>query len=713
VAGQLKQWVAVQALRFRQSVGEFIASPTRWYRRRVLWLKTVLFLAVLMVVTGSAFVHLFVLSSGRAKEIRRELFQRDLRDLVGRFDADERFVIDNNLAELLGERRALRPLLLPRQYYTGLPAGSAPLPRQPPRNCFVQLEPVDGSVRKGDRICAYFGENRAPGRYLYLAATLAEEELIPLKLGDTQLMADALKIQITAKGQTVAWWLTYQLPPHSSRPDRFELTAFRQVGDNQRDRDRKIEGWAYVQRQGQVSQVHLIARLDFREFLGADDDDAVWPPPGWRDTTLSVERKDAWANPPRYQLIQYKPTGISELSLSGLGAQIFNAYGSIRVEGTREGVRKTWPVEPPAGMREKLEPGPLGVKLSGGDLLWPTEPTSQPEPLPDTDLVITVSHPWRLVEKGFWQIALYLVALLVGGGFATWYFSKNLLMPIGDWSRYSERLATVRTDSDVTLPHAERRDEVGILATAINTLIRGVREQMANSQSEREARAAEARRKEQEEIENRMQNLKVMGHEIRSPLQALMALHRDPADKSRRYIERMLAALPHLLGGAATMDAIGTRELEIEEFDLAVFLTSVASNAEYSDISNVKYEGKSSGVRCVADLGMVEDAITHILNNAERLRTPDSPIRMVLVETADKAGVEIWNDGRQIPDENLELIFDFGFSTAQKTESEGHGVGLFVTKDYLRRMSGSISVRNHGSGVVFTVMLPVAPSLLA
>jgi len=114
-----------------------------WYRRRALWLRTVLFLTVLLVVTASASIHLYFLSSDRAKEIRRELFQRDLRDLVGRFDADERFVLENNTSELIGERRALRPLLLPRAYYTGLPTTAATvLPRQPPRNCFVYLEPI-------------------------------------------------------------------------------------------------------------------------------------------------------------------------------------------------------------------------------------------------------------------------------------------------------------------------------------------------------------------------------------------------------------------------------------------------------------------------------------------------------------------------------------------------------------------------------------------
>ncbi|WP_421955260.1 sensor histidine kinase [Polaromonas sp.] len=666
-----------------------------------------------MIITSTASGHLYFLLSDRAKEIRRELFQRDLRDLVGRFDADERFVIENNLPELTKERRALQPLLLPRQYYIGLPPGGGPLlPRQPPRNCFVHLEPVNGPIRAGDRFCSYFGESKAPGRYLYLAATFADEELVALKQGNTKLAADAVKVAINANGHEVVWWLTFQLPPNPARSDRFELTAFRQIDENQRNRDKKIEGWAYVQRQAKGAQIiHLIARLDFREFLSAEvEGEDVWPPPSWRDTTVLVERKDAWATSPKMDMLTYRSTGVSDLSLSGLGTQIFNAYGSISLENQVND--KVLSIEPPDSLRKKLEPSPLGVKFSGGDMLWPAESTSQPEPLPDTYLILRVSHPWTIIEKGFWQIALYLVLLLIGGALATLYFSNSLLKPIGDWSRYSEKIAKVRTDDEVVLPYGERENEIGVLARAINSLIQGVRDQMAKSQAEREARATEARRKQEEEMQNRLQNLKVMGHEIRTPLQALMALHRDANSPSRRYINRMLAALPHLLGGAATFDAIGSRELAIEEFDIAEFLTQVAKNAIHSDIADVMYVGESQGISCPADKGAFEDALTNVLNNANRHRLPNSSIHMTLTADEKKASVEIWNNGPTISEEVAAKIFEFGYSTTEKTEAEGQGVGLYVAKDYLRRMGGTLDVRNHEQGVVFTLTLPIAQTLI-
>jgi len=685
-----------------------------WYRRRALWLRTVLFLTVLLVVTASASIHLYFLSSDRAKEIRRELFQRDLRDLVGRFDADERFVLENNTSELIGERRALRPLLLPRAYYTGLPTTAATvLPRQPPRNCFVYLEPIgEGQPSDDDRFCSYFGESKAAGRYLYVAGTFAEDDVVPLKPGDLKMVADTIKIDIEASGQKVTWWLAFQPPPFFARRDRYELTAFRQVGDNQRDRDRKIEGWAYLQRQARSSRLHFIARLDFREFIEPKSDEE-WPPNGWHGTTFSVERRDASANTSIIRTIKYRGDGRAELSLSSLGTQIFNAYGSIQLRKIGETPEQAWSIDPPENLRAKFAPGFLGAKLEKGDLLLPATPTSQSESIPDTNLSVTVAHPWRLIEKGFWQIFIYLLVLLTGSGLVFWYFVRALLGPIGEWAKYSEQLAVTRRDLNVSLPYGDQRNEIGMLATAINGLIKSLRDQMAQAHDEREKRAAESRRQRDQEVENRMQNLKVMGHEIRSPLQALMAIHSGPNDPGRRYVDRMFAALPHLMGGASAVDAIGSREMDIVEFDLAHFLSEVARNAEHADISQVEYGGPPQGVRCLADLFSFEDALTHVLNNADRHRAPDTPIRLVLVAQDEAAGVEVWNDGRNIPHDNLEKIFEFGFSTATTAEGYGQGVGLYVARDYLRRMRGTITARNYASGVVFTLMLPIAPSLFA
>jgi signal transduction histidine kinase len=667
---------------------------------------------MLLAISGAAVVHLFILWTNRAQEVRQELLQRDLRDLIGRFDGDERFVIEKNLQQLLTERRTLQPLLLPRQYYSGLPATAASfLPRQPPRNCFVRLL-LDSGESSNDRLCMYFSENKAPGRYLYINARFEDADFIQLRPGDSKFLADALKLTLAGNGRSVTWWLTFQLPPIPLRRDRFEVAAFREVDALRRDRDRKVEGWAYQQAQPHGTQlVQVIARLDYKAFLSEDEEDA-WPPTGWRDTSAILERRDAKVGGSLIETMRYRRDGLTDLSLSSLGAQIFNAYGTIALEGSVDGKKRSWQVEPPAQFREKLQPGYIPIKTSGGDILWPSTPSTRSEPLPETTLVMTVSQPWMFVEKGFWQIAIYLVVLFVGGVWTTAYFRRNLLGPIADWSRHSEDLAKVRTDSSVALPYAERRNEIGILAKAINALIDVVREQTARAHAERAERDREVRRKQEEEMQNRMQNMTVIGHEIRAPLQALMALHPDSLDRSRHHIDRMNAALPHLLGGAVTADAISSRSLSKEEIDLARFLVEVADNAGQLSIPQVTYSGPPDGVVCVVDDGALEDVLANLLRNAHRHRDTGTEIQVTLVGDGESAVIEIANDGPAIPDELATRIFDFGISTVRRTEEAGRGIGLYVARNYLTRMGGTLAVRNHARGVVFTITLPRISTLL-
>jgi signal transduction histidine kinase len=696
------------------SVLKFGHRVRAWYRRRVLLIWTQVFLLMLLLVTLAALTHLWKVSSERAQSIRQELFQRDLRDLVGRFDSDERYVLDHNLAELLTERRTLRPLLLPRQYYIGLPPGArAFLPRQPPRNCFVNLVPT-GEVppSPSDRICTYFAESRAAGRYLFVDATFADDDLVALRPGDTQFKADAVKLSVSANSTATAWWLVFQPSPYSARSDRYDLTAFREVDGLRRDRDKKVEGWAYLQPQANGTRlVHLIARIEFKEFLNTGDDEE-WPPEGWHKTQIRVERRNASSDGAVLRDYAFLPDGPSELSLSTLGAQIYGSYGSLAVERVANGASGVWRIQPPATLDAKLDAGKFGIKVSEGDLLISSSPTSHSEALPDTSVSLRVSHPWRLIEKGFWQIALYLLALFGGGLFVTRYFNRNLLEPLADWSRHSEQLTLVRTDASVELPYGERNNEVGVLARAFNALIQSVRDQTVRDAAERAARDADARKRQEIEVRNREQNLQVIGHEIRSPLQALVALHTEPNDPSKRHIDRMLAALPHLLGGAATADAIGARAMTMEELDIAEYVRDVAKNAAAIGIKRVAYSGPSTGIYSLVDDGAFDDALTNILTNGDRHRIPDTDICLIVSSDEATVTIDIMNDGPHVPEALLERIFELGFSTLRPSASGGQGMGLYVARTYIEKMGGSLAVRNHAQGVTFTIKLPISAASL-
>ena len=62
-------------------------------------------LILLFLLTLATLVNLVTTSVEKARSIRQERFDRDLRELAGRFDADERYVLEKNLTEVAPEFR--------------------------------------------------------------------------------------------------------------------------------------------------------------------------------------------------------------------------------------------------------------------------------------------------------------------------------------------------------------------------------------------------------------------------------------------------------------------------------------------------------------------------------------------------------------------------------------------------------------------------------
>ncbi|MDG0831668.1 sensor histidine kinase [Roseateles saccharophilus] len=237
------------------------------------------------------------------------------------------------------------------------------------------------------------------------------------------------------------------------------------------------------------------------------------------------------------------------------------------------------------------------------------------------------------------------------------------------------------------------RDELGILAGSLADLLQHARDSL---------------RREQLRAEREHDQWHAVGHEIMSPLQSLMLLHAADGDPSRRYVQRMQQAVKVLYGQASPSEALAAATLAVGRLDLDAFLRGVAENAAYAGIADVAYAPAGEPVWVQADEYPLEDAITHVLGNADRYRLPGTPITLTLRIEGELATVDIHNQGPQIADDQLARIFDYGVSDAEPEDGVRRGQGLFVAKTYLAKMGGSIAGRNVGDGVVFEIGLRTA-----
>src|SRR5690606_10444264 len=157
--------------------------------------------------------------------------------------------------------------------------------------------------------------------------------------------------------------------------------------------------------------------------------------------------------------------------------------------------------------------------------------------------------------------------------------------------------------------------------------------------------------------------------------QSLMVLHPDASDPAHRYVQRMQQAVRVLYGQASPTEALAAAQLELAPLDLDAFLGEVAGNAHFAGIAQVHYDALGAPVMVRADAFSLEDAVTHILRNADRHRTPGTPIALTLDLRDAHVAVGIHNQGPAIDEARLESIFDYGVSDAAGAEDHGERRG--------------------------------------
>jgi signal transduction histidine kinase len=188
-----------------------------------------------------------------------------------------------------------------------------------------------------------------------------------------------------------------------------------------------------------------------------------------------------------------------------------------------------------------------------------------------------------------------------------------------------------------------------------------------------------------------------------------MVLHGKADDPSHRYVQRMQLAVRALYGTASPSEALEAATLQMNAIDVNEFLRKVAANAHFAGIEGVEYAPTAEPVFARADEYSLEDAITHILRNADRYRSRGTAITVGLACVDNTAMIAIHNEGPPIDAAIVDRIFEYGVSDPKALAHREHrGQGLFVARTYMAKMGGTIGAANTGDGVTFTLALPRA-----
>lgn len=571
-------------------------------------------------------------------------------------------------------------------------------------------------------LCVAIGSNPWAGGFIYAAGTFASGPLVAHAIGD-EFLHGAHRLRVTAKvrGQTYRWLAPFEMPVGAGTAPgpkaegvRGRFTGYvEQAGNDDYTGARPVKefrGWVWQSGKcldAGASDEESCARKSFfslrlpvevlRDALFSREK-PVWPPPDLDQFEVHVEVLPPGPADLATPLFDNFAPGaappftlgdLTTLLLPGETLAIRKAGArdgdSILINGRDEAIEQTSPL-----LTRLIRQLPVDT------LDAPVVELADEVATPLASYTLRLKGDARSVNKSLSAVATrvswFVVAMLGAIALAWLVIEIGIIRRIARLTRRTRGLSqSVQSDGRLErydLADLRGSDELGLLATALNDLLR---------------RAKEDAEREQIRAEQEKDMWHAVGHEIMSPLQSLLALHGDESDPSHRYISRMQQAVRVLYGSASPSEAFQSSSLLVQPVDIAGFLRNVAENSGFAD---VRCAGIDGAVLVRADEYPLEDVFAHILKNADRYRAPGTPITLTLETSETTAVVSIHNSGPQIADDFIDRIFEYGVSDHPESSAAGNrGQGLFVAKTYMAKMGGTIAVRNENDGVSFSLCL--------
>ena len=306
------------------------------------------------------------------------------------------------------------------------------------------------------------------------------------------------------------------------------------------------------------------------------------------------------------------------------------------------------------------------------------------------------------VRRILLRLSLVTAPLAMALGF---WAARRVTAPIARLRRQAlEKASSESPNADL----AEHADEVGDLASALNSLLGA----LARRRAENEAFVAD------------------VVHEMKSPVAAITAVAEAleaPVDDARR--ERLARALG---SSAAKLDALVSHFLDLaraeagmpredrERVDLADLLrAAVARSAEDPRYSGVQFSAEARGPHVVFGVRRRLDALVReLLDNAASFagaRAEPGLVQVSLTTTheggKDVVHLEVHDNGPGIPPEALPRVFQRFFTT--RGEKRGTGLGLALVHAVAVAHGGSASAETGEHGATIRVTLPALVGELA
>ncbi|PDX80584.1 sensor histidine kinase [Faecalibacterium prausnitzii] len=301
--------------------------------------------------------------------------------------------------------------------------------------------------------------------------------------------------------------------------------------------------------------------------------------------------------------------------------------------------------------------------------------------------------------KNVFLISIVVVITILGFTVASGlYFVRSIVVPLGQVERTAASIA--RGELDVRLPvTGDARDEVDRLRGTINRMAEGL--------------------EETEKMKNEF--ISSVSHELRTPLTSIrgwvetLRTLDDPEDENYRkgleIINNETARLYNMVEELLDFSRLqnGRLKMSCHPLDLVAELTDAVLFCEariQREGLLLSYSEPEEMIPVYADPNRLRQVFINILDNAIKYSAPGGRITVKIWQGEYKAFIEIIDQGRGIPPEDLENVKTKFYKGSNSVR--GSGIGLALVDSIMTALDGTLDLKSTlGRGTVVTLGLPI------
>ncbi|HCW93873.1 MAG TPA: sensor histidine kinase [Flexistipes sinusarabici] len=142
------------------------------------------------------------------------------------------------------------------------------------------------------------------------------------------------------------------------------------------------------------------------------------------------------------------------------------------------------------------------------------------------------------------------------------------------------------------------------------------------------------------------------------------------------------------------------------KFDISELIENVVDDLSFAISDKIEIKTDTQSCMIYSDSGFLEQVLYNFVKNAsDSIGEKNGNIFVKSYKDGDYVVVKVYDDGKGVPEEIREKLFDPFFST--KKTGKGTGLGLSVCKDLVEALNGEIFYDSEDNYTIFGIKVPV------